>query len=469
MSESADPKASGDRARPAPEPRSVSSDPADSRPRRHGSLLRHPIVTVGAVLAILIALHVPISMIRGLIDERRETREEARAEVTANWGGRQTIVGPRLVIPVSRGGDADRPASVSFLPTELGVDGHVVAEPLRRGLFTIPAYRASIRLEGSFHGLDPDALGLAWSDLRWDDARLVVEMPEPGGLGSGSSLSWEGESVAILPGTEHGDASRTGVQARVAVAEGERGSFRLDLELKGSGELRFTPFGRITRVSMTSNWGDPSFVGGWLPDERSVQKSGFEATWRVPDLGRDYPQQWTSGSDPHERILESAFGVAFLSPVDHYRMSERSTKYAALFLALTFGLLWLFDVTMGIRIHPIQYLLVGAAMCLFYLLELSLGEHLGFGTAYAIASGAVVILVATYTKAVLGSSARGATVGGSMALLYVYLLGLLMLEEYALLAGSVGLFVVLAVIMHQTRWIDWHRLGDDLLTQERGG
>ncbi len=248
-----------------------------------------------------------------------------------------------------------------------------------------------------------------------------------------------------------------------------RGDFALDLELKGSGELGFTPFGVTTRVSVTSNWGDPSFVGGWLPDERSVEDSGFEAKWRVPFLGRDYPQQWSSAAEPRERILESAFGVAFLSTVDHYRMSERSTKYAALFLALTFGLLWLFDVTMGIRVHPIQYSLVGAAMCLFYLLELALGEHLGFTAAYCVAAVAVVILVATYTKAVLGSSARGATVGGAIALLYAYLMALLTLEEYALLAGSVGLFVVLAVIMHQTRWIDWHRVGQELATSDPDG
>lgn len=460
MSEPADPKARRDRP-------NAPAEPQRSRPGRPASFLKRPIVTVGSVLAILLALQVPISMIRGLIDERRQTREEARAEVTATWGGPQSLVGPRLVVPFTREGDdtdPQRSGTATFLPVELSVDGDVLAEPLRRGLFTIPAYRASLRLEGSFDELDPGGLGLDSSELLWDEARLVLEMPEPRGLGAGSTLSWDGEAIPILPGSEHVDPTRAGVHARVPMGGNEGASFRLDLELKGSGELRFAPFGETTGVSITSNWGDPSFVGGWLPDERSVESAGFEATWRVPFLGRDYPQQWTSGADPHEQILESAFGVSFLSPVDHYRMSERSTKYAALFLALTFGLFWLFDVTMGIRVHPIQYLLVGAAMCLFYLLELSLGEHLGFGTAYTIAAGAVVMLVASYTKAVLGSSARGAAVGGSMGLLYAYLLALLMLEEYALLAGSVGLFVVLAVIMHQTRWIDWHRLGDELVT-----
>lgn len=464
MSEAADPNARRDRPNPPVEPRR-------SRPDRPVSFLKRPLVTVASVLALLLVLQVPISMIRGIIDERRQTREDARAEVTATWGGPQSLVGPRLVVPLTRSGndtDLRRPATVTFLPAELIVDADVVAQPLRRGLFTVPAYRASVRLEGSFDELDPGGLGLTSSDLLWDEARLVLEVTEPRGLGAGSALSWDAEAMPILPGSGHVDPARAGVHARVPIGENEGAGFRLGLELKGSGELRLAPFGETTRMSITSNWGDPSFVGGWLPDERSVEDSGFEATWRVPFLGRDYPQQWTSAADPHERVLESSFGVALLSSVDHYRMSERSTKYAALFLALTFGLLWLFDVTMGVRVHPIQYLFVGAAMCLFYLLELSLGEHLGFGAAYGIASASVVILVATYTKAVLGSSVRGATVGGAMALLYAYLMALLTLEEYALLAGSVGLFVVLAVIMHQTRWIDWHRLGEEVAGADRG-
>jgi inner membrane protein len=213
-------------------------------------------------------------------------------------------------------------------------------------------------------------------------------------------------------------------------------------------------------VSLDSNWPHPSFSGAWLPDEREVTTAGFSARWDVPFLGRDYPQTWVGTDDPYERILASTFGVELISPVDHYRMSDRSTKYAYLFLTLTFGMLWLFDTLVGVRIHPIQYLQVGAAMCMFYLLELSLSEHIGFVGAYGVAAFGVIALVAAYTRAVLGSSSRGALMASSIAVLYGYLFALLTLERYALLVGSLGLFSALATVMHLTRRVDWHRAGE---------
>jgi inner membrane protein len=190
-----------------------------------------------------------------------------------------------------------------------------------------------------------------------------------------------------------------------------------------------------------------------------VEDEGFSADWDIPFLGRDYPQAWVDTADPHELIVESQFGVELITPVDHYRMAERSTKYAPLFLTLTFALLWLFDTLVGVRVHPIQYLLVGAAVCTFYLLELSLSEQVGFVRAYAIAALGVVGLVAAYTKTVLGSTTRGAMMAGSTGLLYSYLFVLLTLERYALLVGSLGLFSALATVMHLTRSVDWHGVG----------
>lgn len=427
--------------------------------------LPRPLLTVAFLGALLVALQLPIAMIRGLIGERTETRDQAIADVTQTWGGPQTLVGPRLIVPFRRSAAAT-PETIeeglaTFLPANLHVDGTMAAEPLRRGLFDVPAYRTSMHLEGSFDGLDPRGLGLARSDLLWEEARLVMEISDPRGVGSASALSWGGVSATLLPGSGSPDPSRRGVHAPVVLTDGQPTRFTLDLELKGSGGLHFTPLGQATVVTLAADWGDPSFVGAWLPDARSVDDDGFTATWRVPFLGRDFPQQWIAADEVHDKVLASSFGVALLSPVDHYRMSERSTKYAPLFLVFTFALLWLFDMTMGVRVHPIQYLLVGCAMCLFYLLELSLSEHIGFGAAYGVAAAGIVGLVATYAAAVLRSSARGAMVGSAMGLLYAYLLALLTLEQYALLAGSVGLFLILAVVMHQTRWIDWSRLGEE--------
>jgi inner membrane protein len=219
------------------------------------------------------------------------------------------------------------------------------------------------------------------------------------------------------------------------------------------------PFGRTTVVEMKGDYGHPSFQGMWLPTERTVSADAFSARWSVSFLGRSYPQAWTSQSKMSEAIEASRFGVAFVDPTDHYHMAARSVKYAALFLLLTFATLWLMEVLSGLRVHPIQYLLLGGALCLFYLLELSLSEHLGFPWAYALASVAVIGMVGAYSFVVLRRMTRALVVGTGVTLLYAYLYLLLMNEDYALLIGSVGLFAVLAGIMYATRRVDWYSAG----------
>jgi len=232
----------------------------------------------------------------------------------------------------------------------------------------------------------------------------------------------------------------------------------MDLSLHGSGELSIAPVGSQTRFDIESNWTEPSFQGNWLPAERKVTEDGFEAHWSVQLLGRNYPQNWVGRDLYADQIERSFVGVRFLAPIDHYRMAFRSVKYEILFLILIFMTLWLFEVLSDTRIHAIQYIFVGAAMCLFYLLELSLAEHLGFVWAYGIAGLLVCALIVGYSRAVLKTTGRASMVGGVLAMLYVYLYMLLVNQDYALLAGSLGLFVALAVVMYLTRNVDWHAL-----------
>jgi inner membrane protein len=239
--------------------------------------------------------------------------------------------------------------------------------------------------------------------------------------------------------------------------EGREGksAFSFTLSLNGSLGTFFAPLGRGTKVTLTSNWSDPSFQGNWLPTERDVRADGFVARWSIASLGRNYPQRSNSPSPGLEEMEKSKFGVNLLIPVDVYRMSERSVKYEALFLLLTFLALWMFEVLSNRRVHSLQYLLVGAAMCLFYLLLLSVSEHVGFLRAYLLASLSVVALITAYSAAVLHGARRALVVGGVVAALYFYLYILLNNEDYALLIGSVGLFAVLATVMYLTRKIDW--------------
>jgi inner membrane protein len=384
-------------------------------------------------------------------------------EVTATWGGPQAIAGPRLVLPYRRAipgstegaGDVVQVGRASFLPENLTIQGEVTTEALARGLFTVPVYRARLVLRGRFERPDLEALGLRPQDVEWERASLALELPFPKSVGGGSSVSWNGSPVDLLPGTGSLGQESPGLHSPVPLIEAGGADFEVRLDLKGSQAIWFVPIARTTRVALTSDWGAPSFAGAWPPARRSVEDDGFSAEWEVPFLGRDYPQQWLATATPGEQILASRFGAELISPVDPYRMSERSTKYAPLFLLLTLGMLWVFDTLVGLRVHAIQYTLVGAAMCVFYLLELSLSEHIGFVSAYTTAAAGVVALVASYTKVVLRSAARGVTMAGALGLLYAYLLALLSLERYALLAGSLGLFTALAAIMYLTRWVDW--------------
>ena len=260
--------------------------------------------------------------------------------------------------------------------------------------------------------------------------------------------------------------------------------------LNGSEAFYLAAVGKETTLEATSDWPDPSFQGAWLPVTREVGADGFAARWSVPFLGRNTPSAWIAAAQqpaptpgPHavavataagmmERALpypviaapadavgQASFGVHLATPVDTYRMAERSAKYASLFLVLTFGTLWLFEVLAGVRLHAVQYLLVGGAMCLFYLLETSLAEHVGFGPAYVLASVGVVGLIAAYAMAVLQRAGRAAIVGGILVVLYGYLYVLLTNQDYALLAGSLGLFAALGAVMFLTRRVDWSAVG----------
>jgi inner membrane protein len=227
----------------------------------------------------------------------------------------------------------------------------------------------------------------------------------------------------------------------------------------GSSRLVVVPAGDETVVSLSSPWPDPSFDGAWLPGQRQVGAGGFDATWRVLNLARNFPSHWTDRQVDERRLSASAFGVSFLSPVDTYRTNERAVKYQLLFLGLTFLCFTLIELLAALRVHPVQYLLVGLALCLFYLLLLSLSEQIGFSRAYPIAAAAVVVLVTAYVRSVLATPARALVIGGFLSALYGFLYVLLQIQDYALLVGSAGLFAVLGAVMWLTRRVDWYALG----------
>jgi len=245
-----------------------------------------------------------------------------------------------------------------------------------------------------------------------------------------------------------------GVHAPVKLGAGEAREFSLELTLNGSEGLKFLPLGRQTEVKLASAWADPSFDGAYLPTEREVGPEGFSAAWRVSYYGRSFPQQWmVGGEDQPEagKIEETAFGVKLMQPVNGYRTTERAIKYGVLFIALVFTTFFLFEAVCRVRLNALNYLLVGAALCLFYLGLLALAEFLVFGAAYAAAAAASTVLITLYARRVLRGGRRAWLVGGMLGGVYGYLYFVLQMEDFSLLAGTAALFAVLAAVMWATR------------------
>jgi inner membrane protein len=438
---------------------------------RNSQLMRILLISILGLL-----LLVPVAQIDGVITERQNRRGEAIREVTSIWGSSQTVVGPALVIPFLRvitENDKDgvprtrtETAHATFLPEKLKTIGSLRCETRYRGIYKVPLYSADLRVSGVFARPDFSGLGIDSSKILWDRAYLTMKVCDARAIMNRVTLNWGGEDIPFLPGAGEFGTKETGVHLPMkGRLTGERFEFATDLKLNGSEELLFAPFGKETEVEIASNWGSPGFQGNWLPVERKISENGFRAKWSIPYLGRNYPQQWESDAGFEDDIRPSCFGIRFIPTLDQYAMAKRSTKYGILFILLTFVSLWLFEIVAKARIHPIQYLLVGAGLCLFFLLEISFAEHIGFALAYLFSTLMVTSLIYFYCRFVLGGMRRSAILGTVVLLLYGYLYSLLMSQDYALLIGSLFLFLVLAAVMFITRRIDWYapqRIGESV-------
>lgn len=419
---------------------------------------------------VMLLLQIPIGMISSQIHERQLTRDQAYEDITGKWGRQQSIAGPRLVVPYYEINSWKNPDGVVervkqiryavFLPEALNAEIVVENDSRYRGLFEVPVYQASIALDGTFARPDFAHWGIDAALIVWDKAQLAVGIADAGSIRRQVQLEWNGQFHAFGPGLGKVDPDASGLHvARLDLGQGETFDFSISLALNGSAGLYLAPMAEQTELSIQSDWPDPSFNGYRLPNRREIDRSGFSASWSISHISRNYPQQWLDREVSDDRIEASVVGVDFVAPVDNYRMVERSIKYVVLFLLLTFVAVWLIEVTVGVRVHLMQYLLLGLAMCVFYLLLLALSEHIGFVWAYAIASVAVVLKTALYSKAVLKTTKRAALIGGGIAAMYLYLFSLLQEQSYSMLSGAIGVFLVLAAIMYVTRDIDWFTLG----------
>src|ERR1700722_12794404 len=348
-----------------------------------------------------------------------------------------------------------------FLPQSLKIDGDVKTQMLHRGIYDAAVFRAQTTLARKFAPPDFGALKIDVKDVQWKEAFVTVAVNDLRGTREGLVLDWGGTKKNMLPGSQV-PGYTTGATAMLGNDKpiANEIAFSIPLDFNGSEGIFFAPFGVQNEATLKSNWPDPAFRGSFLPADRSVRPDGFNATWKISYYGRDYPQQWDSrGGNERFNVLavsNSRFGANFLSILDAYRYVERSIKYGVLFLVLVFTTFFLFEVTARQKIHPLQYMMVGAALCLFYLLVLSISEFIGFGLAYLIAAAASTILITWYCRFFLGGGVRTLMIGAGLAGVYTFLYITLRQQDYALLMGAIALFILLAVVMYVTRKIDWY-------------
>lgn len=425
-----------------------------------------------AILGGMVLLFIiPLAMIGSLIEERSAARNEAVTEVGEKWGTNQTIVGPILVVPynvrIPKSGstkEKDKWDYITdyayFLPDELDSVIDMKTELRKRNIYEIPLYSSKVKVSGKFSSIQSSDFPIDTTYIYWDDVRLVLSVSDLKGLGGEMKLTWSGKDKKFLPGTKS-SYFQSGLNSPVMITDSASSiPFEILLEVKGSESISLIPIGKKSKLMMSSDWKDPSFNGNLLPKDRSIHENGFSAVWESSYFARSYPQVIHSMDDSiFNSIMNSGYGVSLVIPVDHYLKMERSVKYGLLFIVTSFALFFLMEVFGGVLLHPIQYILIGSAMVLFYILNLSFSEHLGFLPAYILSSLAVTALIGYYAISVLNNKKKGIITASYYLGLYSFLYVILASEEQALLLGSLALFLVLASAMHFTRKVDWYQFG----------
>ena len=414
------------------------------------------IVTVMAIF-----LLIPSFMIQQIIQERITLSQNVKNELYEQWGGRQVVAGPVLNVPYSvKVADEnnkvvnEKHGVAHFLPETLKTEGVLNPEKRKRGIYEVVVYQSKLKLKGSFAQPDVSQLDLQDATYHWNAAYFTIGISDMRGIKNLPELVVNGQKFKVDPGVADTDLFKSGITVKAGHLNlMESMNFEMDLVLNGSEDLSVEALGKTSDVTMKSDWSQPSFTGGFLPANRQVGTGGFTANWQVTHLNRNFPQQWP---DRKYNTHEANLGVELLIPIDHYQKSMRSAKYAILFIALNFIVLIFIEIRSRMRIHPFQYSLVAFALLIFYALLTSIGEQIGFNLAYLVSAIAVTTLISWFTFTILRNSKLMVSVTLLQTGLYLFLFTILQLQDYALLAGSIGLFVILALIMYGSQQIKWY-------------
>ena len=445
-------------------------------------------------------LLIPLSLISDLIEERKNREQEVSGGIALNWGKEQVISSPVLAIPyretiplsaekAEKSNLREELKWIFVLPKTSNITTDITPQHLSRGIYNAVVYNSNITLDGSFDKISLEKLEIPNEQIDWKGSKLIFGIQDFKGLGKRPSLNWDGNELTFDPDFNNLKLFTQNLVCPVPLDPQKTDNrFKIKLNLKGSKSLNFLPLGDQTNIQAKGNWANPSFTGAFLPGKRNTETSNFSASWEIPSFSRKLPQQWTgdarsifqfdnnleNGNEGNEQkpaqavsttiasannLLDNAdmITINFLPDINNYQKTTRVAKYGILVIILTFTSLLFTEVIKKKRIHIIQYILIGAAMVLFYTLLLALSEHIGFNLAYLTASVATVMLIGSFIKSITKDQKSALLLSSILALFYLFIYILMQLRDYSLIAGTIGIFIILAILMRVSTKINWYQ------------
>jgi inner membrane protein len=432
-----------------------------TKPSLQKNLEESVILKIIIIAILILLLLIPRSFILDVIDERASRNREVEQEVRNSWSGSQKLNGPFLIVPYSYKVKIKDETykwvteKAVFLPDQLDVKASLRSQVLKRSIFEVAVYDTPLLISGKFkvneHFLHAPNNG----SYKWSEATLVVNISDLRGISDSPKFIWDNQKLKVGYGKEMKNIPGKGIFAQTPISDFEEGKeyhFFIEAHLKGSKELFMEPVGNINQISMASNWPHPSFSGMFLPTNRTIKEDGFNADWKVLDFNRTYPQFF---EEEYQFKMGDSLGVNLNLGVDNYQKNQRSIKYCIMVILLSFIALFLIEFMTKTKIHPMQYILVGCGLSIKYLVMLSLSEHIGFNLAYLIAGILTILVLSIYFAGFLKSKKVLFTLTSFLGTFYTFVFIVIQLQDYSLLVGSLGLFIILSIIMIITRKVNW--------------
>ena len=428
---------------------------------------------------LIIASLIPLSYIESLINERANRQESVVNEINEKWGSEVLLYGPILKIPyktyaekiiTTANAKENRTEKIEtinyayFFPQKINMKADINPEEKKRGIYKTSVYKSEINIAGNFAKPDFSAIDVKDEDVLWEKSIVLIKTSNLKGINNQVEINFNENAYSFLPKYEDNykdlqntillNNLETNHISKEAMMQLTNDNFSIKLNLSGSKQISVIPIGKETELNIVSNWKTANFIGNFLPlNSDKISENGFNAKWKVLHINRPFQQEYYN-SLPN--LNEFAFGVNFMIPVDEYQKSERSAKYGFLVISLTFLIFFLIQSISKINIHPFQYLMIGLALTMFYTLLISISEHSNFLKAYLVAGISVILLITLYSKSILKTLKFPLFIGISLTILYTFIFVIIQLESYALLVGSLGLFIILSIIMYASRKIDWN-------------